>query len=180
MSWAGTGHAYAASYAQLCAGTGGLLRDLAGPARARSLLDIGAGDGTLAVAWAEQGWRVTGCDPEPSMREVARQRYPALAVVDAGLPQLPFSDGAFDVVVANFVLNHVGDPRAGGVEMRRVARDAVIASIWSYSPTALWSDVIARSGLEPSEGERLPAHKDFERTADGFERMLRDAGWNPG
>ncbi|UWF78410.1 MULTISPECIES: class I SAM-dependent methyltransferase [Microbacterium] len=179
MSWAGVGAAYAASYAALCAGTGERMRELLGPGRGRTLLDVGAGDGRLAAAWSDAGWRVVACEPEPSMRAAARQRHPHLRIVAGGLPHLPFANRAADAVTANFVLNHVADPRAGAAELRRVAAETVAATIWTRSPTALWLDVFERAGLEPASGTPLPADKDFERTAAGFERMLRDAGWRP-
>lgn len=178
MSWAGTGEAFAASYAALCAGTGEKMREIAGPARGRTLLDVGAGDGTLAAAWAEAGWQVVAAEPEPSMREVARAGHPELRIVDDALPQLSSGDRAFDVVTANFVLNHVPDPRAAAAELRRVARQLVIATTWVASPTALWGDVTARAGLTPASAARLPADKDFARTADGLMSMLADAGWH--
>ncbi|MDT0156998.1 methyltransferase domain-containing protein [Microbacterium sp. ARD32] len=179
MSWAGTGEAYASSYADLCAGTGPRLRELAGAARGRSLLDAGAGDGRLAAAWRDAGWRVTACEPERSMREAAVRQHPDLDIVDGALPALPFADDAFDAVVANFVLNHVADPRAGAAELRRIARGVVIATTWSASPSSFWAEVTALSGLTPVAGGRLPADRDFARTAPGFDRMLRDAGWHP-
>ncbi|MEV7631032.1 class I SAM-dependent methyltransferase [Microbacterium sp. NPDC089318] len=178
MSWAGTGEAFAVSYAALCAGTGIRLRELTGPARGRTLLDVGAGDGTLAAAWRDAGWRVTAAEPEPSMREAARTRHPQLRIVDEGLPNLSFGDASFDVVTANFVLNHMADPRAAATELRRVAADLVIATTWSSSPTALWGEVTTRADLIAAPRMTLPADKDFERTADGFGRMLADAGWH--
>lgn len=179
MSWQGAGHAYAESYAELCAGTGEQMRRLLGAPWGQSLLDVGAGDGRLAAAWADAGWRVTACEPEQSMREVAALRHPHIPLIGGGLPELPLVDGSFDVVIANFVLNHVRDPRAGAAELRRVARGVVVASIWSRSPSALWAEVTDRAGLAPAPGRRLPADEDFERTPAGFERMLRDAGWRP-
>lgn len=179
MSWAGTGDAYASSYAGLCAGTGPRLRELLGPAEERSLLDVGAGDGTLAAEFSDAGWRATACEPEASMREAARRRHPTLALAPEALPALSFTDGAFDVVVANFVLNHLPDPRAGAAELRRVSGGTVIATTWTASPSSLWTDVTARADLTPAKGGRIPPDKDFERTASGFDRMLRDAHWNP-
>lgn len=179
MSWAGTGEAFAASYAALCAGTGERLREMTGPARGRTLLDVGAGDGTLAAAWTDAGWRVTAAEPEPSMREVAHARHPTLPLVSDALPDLAFDDDRFDVVTANFVLNHVPDPRAAAAELRRVAGDLVIVTTWSASPTALWSEVTARAGLTQVPATRLPPEKDFERTAEGLRRMLTEAGWQP-
>lgn len=179
MNWAGTGDAYAASYAGLCAGTGARLRELIGAPEGRSLLDVGAGDGTLAAQFADAGWRVTACEPEASMRGAAQRRHPSLVRAADALPALSFTDAAFDVVVANFVLNHLPDPRAGAAELRRVSRGVVIATTWSASPSSLWVDVTARAELTPARSGRLPSDKDFERTASGFDRMLRDAGWHP-
>ncbi|WP_309129373.1 methyltransferase domain-containing protein [Microbacterium sp.] len=179
MSWQGVGEAYADSYAALCAGTGESLRALAGEAGGRSLLDVGSGDGTLAAEWASVGWQVTACEPEPSMRAVSAKRHPGVPVGDGALPHLPFDDDAFDAVAANFVLNHLADPRAGAAELQRVSRGIVVASIWTQSSTRIWADVTQRAGLAPASGGLLPKEKDFDRTVTGFERMLRDASWRP-
>lgn len=174
--WAGVGEAYAASYASLCAGTFRAMQDALGDPAGRRLLDVGSGDGTLAAAWSESGWSVTACEPETTMRAASRRRHPQIDPIDGGLPALPFDDGSFDVAVANFVLNHVATPRRAAAELRRVSRGAVIATTWTLSPSWLWAEVTARAGLAPANGPRLPAEEDFERTADGFARMLRDAG----
>jgi SAM-dependent methyltransferase len=174
--WAGVGEAYSASYAALCAGTFPPMREALGAARGRRLLDVGSGDGRLATAWAGEGWDVTACEPEGSMREVSLRTHPLVPVLDAGLPELPFRDGSFDVVVANFVLNHVGSPRTSAAELRRVARESVIATTWTRSPSWLWAEVAQRAGIEPVAGRRLPESEEFERTAEGFGRMLDEAG----
>ncbi|WP_217183714.1 class I SAM-dependent methyltransferase [Streptomyces sp. AC495_CC817] len=176
-AWQGVGEAYSESYAALCAGMLPVMGAALGEPRGRALLDVGAGDGRLAAAWADAGWRVTACEPEPSMRAVALRRHPGLDVVDAALPALPFADDAFDVVVANFVLNHVDSPRDGAAELRRASRGTVLATIWSSSPSWLWAEVVARAQLTPFVGPRLAAEEEFERTPAGFERMLRDAGF---
>lgn len=175
--WAGTGEAYAASYAGLCAGTAPAIISALGAADGRMLLDVGSGTGELAAALSDAGWTVTGCEPEPTMRAVAAHDHPGLPVVDGALPSLPFEDAAFDAVVANFVLNHVPDPRVCARELARVCGDRVVASIWTRSPSWLWLEVCQRAGLRPPAGERLPPDKDFERGAGGFGGMLRDAGW---
>lgn len=174
--WAGVGGAFSASYAELCAGTFPAMHRALGAARGRSLLDVGAGDGRLAAAWAEAGWIVQACEPEESMRAVSRRDRPEVDVIDAALPDLPFADGAVDVAVANFVLNHVTSPRRSAAELRRVSRDAVVATIWTLSPSWFWAEVAERAGVASSSGAKLAADEDFERTVDGFERMLREAG----
>lgn len=175
--WAGTGRAYADSYASLCVGTAGTLLGMLGDPAGRSLLDVGCGTGLLAASFTDAGWEATGCEPEPTMREVAVREHPAIVVREGALPFLPFDDAGFDAVVANFVLNHVADPRASAGELLRVSADLVAATIWTNSPTWLWREVRDRAALPPTEGERLPPDKDFERTVDGFTRMLDDAGW---
>lgn len=174
--WSGVGGAYSASYAALCAGTLPAMQRALGAPSGRSLLDVGAGDGRLAAAWADAGWRVQACEPEESMRAVSRRERPQVDTIDAGLPDLPFADGAVDVVVANFVLNHVASPRRSAAELRRVSRGAVVATTWTLSPSWFWAEVTERAGVKPFAGAKLPVDEDFERTADGFARMLRDAG----
>lgn len=175
-AWNGVGEAYAASYASLCAGTVDVLAAALGPAEGRSLLDVGAGEGGVAARFAGLGWNVTACEPEPTMRAVAHRMHPTLRIVDGGLPALPFADRSVDVVVANFVLNHVSSPRSAGRELGRVAREAVAATTWTRSPSWFWAEVVERAGLRASAGERLPAEEDFARTADGFAAMLVEAG----
>ncbi len=177
--WSGVGAAYAASYADLCAGTCEPIVSALGESRSRHVLDVGSGTGTLAAALARAGWTVTGCEPAPSMREIALAQHPNLEFIDGALPTLPFADAVFDAVTANFVLNHVSDPRAAAGEMTRVAAPEamLVATIWTVSPSWFWTAVCERAGLTPAAGDRLPGDKDFERTADGFERMLSNGGW---
>lgn len=178
-AWAGVGAAYDASFAALCAGTNDEIVDAVGACGAEHVLDVGAGTGALAGALAEAGLRVTAAEPDASMRAVAEARHPDLAFVDAGLPSLPFADQAFDAVTANFVLNHVADPRASAREMARVAAPdgLIVATMWTSAHGWFWASVCEGTGIAPISGERLPTELDFERSADGFGTMLREGGW---
>jgi len=98
----------------------------------------------------------------------------------ADVTDLPFPDGRFDVVLANFVVNHLDDPRAGMAELSRVlAGDGAIAlTIWASGPSVmkqLWDDVIVASDAVPPAVERLPADKDFARTAAGLRELVAGA-----
>jgi ubiquinone/menaquinone biosynthesis C-methylase UbiE len=178
-SWDGVGEAYAASYASLCAGTIAPLLAKFGPAEGRRALDVGSGTGELAARFRDAGWDAVGCEPEATMRAVAGHKHPGIRFVDAGFPSLPCASGSFDAVTANFVLNHVKDPRRSASEMARVAATGAVlgATIWVLSPSWFWRDVCESAGLQPAAGERLPPEKDFERTSAGFATMLEDAGW---
>lgn len=179
-AWEGIGEAYAASYAALCAGTHDEIVRRLGRPHGHRLLDVGAGTGALAARLMDAGWSVTGCEPEPTMRDVAGRINPQVTVVDDALPALSFDDAAFGAVTANFVLNHVPDPRAAAREIVRVAMpDAVlVATIWTVSPSWFWQSVCDRAGIVPPVGGRLAPEKDFERTSVGFARMLSEGGWS--
>lgn len=178
-SWGGVGEAYAASYASLCAGTVDAISAALGAPEGRRLLDVGSGTGDLADRLRCAGWEVIACEPEPTMRAVSARRHPEIRVVAGALPELPFTDAAFDAVTANFVLNHVPDPRASAREIARVAasRALLAATIWLRSPSWFWMEVVARAGIVAPSQKRLPADKEFERTGGGFEEMLTDGGW---
>jgi len=178
-AWAGVGEAYAASYAELCAGTTDAIASTLGEPHGRRVLDVGSGTGDLAASLAARGWSVIGCEPEPTMRAVAARAHSSLAVVDGALPTLPFGDAEFDAVTANFVLNHVSDPRVAARELARVAAPAaaLVATIWVQSPSWFWAAVCDRAGLIPRPGARLDADKEFERTPEGFAAMLSEGGW---
>lgn len=98
--------------------------DLAGPLPGRRVLDVGTGDGTYAIEAVRRGAHVTGIDVDPAMLAAARSRSDcagvSVALREARAEELPFDDGAFDVVLAVTVLCFVPDARGAVREMARV------------------------------------------------------------
>ena len=181
VGWSGVADAYAATFAPLCAGTFDAVLAAAAVRPGTRLLDVGAGTGALAVAAGRAGAAVTAVDPDPEMVRLARRTAPDADVREAGLPDLPFADGAFDAVVSNFVVNHVPDPRASLRELARVAAPGarVVVTVWpsgQSSQSGLWAEVIEESGAVPVPGTRLPEDLDFPRTTDGLAGLLDGAG----
>jgi SAM-dependent methyltransferase len=90
----------------------------AGPAR---VLEVGCGWGELA-AWIgrETGSEVVATDLSPHMVRLAREGGVDATVAD--VQSLPFPEGAFDVVVAAWMLYHVLDLERGLGEIARVLR----------------------------------------------------------
>lgn len=78
-------------------------------------LDIGAGRGISSYALAEDGWKVTALEPDPSphvggdaIREIAAAGYD-ISVAEGIAEQMPFEANSFDLVYGRAVLHHAGD-----------------------------------------------------------------------
>jgi demethylmenaquinone methyltransferase/2-methoxy-6-polyprenyl-1,4-benzoquinol methylase len=117
-------HAYADLFARL--EDDGALGGLQHGARA---LDCGIGPAAFSLALAEQlgtPVRIAGIDIAPQMLDQAQHTLDAAGVPAelrcADVCELPFADQLFDLVVSAYMLEHLGDPRAGLREMARVLR----------------------------------------------------------
>jgi ubiquinone/menaquinone biosynthesis C-methylase UbiE len=142
-----------------------------------SLLDVGSGPGTITADLAAlvAPGRVTAVEATPAALELTRAEIErrGLSNVDLAVGDvhaLDFPDGAFDVVHAHQVLQHVADPVKALAEMRRVtkpggvvaARDGDYAA-FTWFPLlpeldewlALYRRVARANGGEPDAGRRL-------------------------
>ncbi|MCX4835254.1 class I SAM-dependent methyltransferase [Streptomyces sp. NBC_01016] len=100
-------------------------------------------------AWAagrEHGAKVSAVDVEPGMVTRAAAAAYTADVRLATLPQLPFTEAAFDAAVGNFVLNHA----------TRAVR--------------------AAGATRPDHLPALAPEDDFARTRQGFAALLGEAG----
>ncbi len=141
------------------------------------VLDVGCGPGTITVDLAARvpDGRVTGIDAAEDVLVMARQeasrRRQRNVIFKAGdAYHLAFEDGAFDVVHAHQVLQHLSDPVAALAEMRRVcrpggliaARDGDYGGMFWFPEDpeltqwqALYRDVARALGGQPDAGRRL-------------------------
>jgi SAM-dependent methyltransferase len=103
------------------------------------VLDVGAGDGNLALAAAGRGAKVEASDLAPAMVERGRERCAGHGigwrVADA--QELPYPDGEFDAVLSTFGASEA--PRAARVasELARVARPGGIVAMTAWVPRGL-------------------------------------------
>jgi SAM-dependent methyltransferase len=152
------------------------------------VLDVGCGPGTITGDFARRVGpsRVVGIDRTVEVVEAACRDAESIANVEfrvGDVYRLPTADATFDVVHAHQLLQHLSDPVAALVEMRRscrpigvvAARDSDYASaVWYPEDPALdrWLSLQRRvmrdNGANPDAGRRLLG---WERRA-GFQK-----GW---
>ena len=158
------------------------LLDAAAVDRGVRVLDVATGPGYVAAACAVRGAEVVGVDVAAEMVSLARRLRPELEFRQADAEQLPFADGSFDAVVANFLLPHVGRPEQIAAELARVLRpDGRLAlSTWDAPERArllgVLVDAVAEVGVEPPAD--IPPGPPFFRFSDEpeFVRLFVDAG----
>jgi SAM-dependent methyltransferase len=125
----------------------------------RLVLDVGAGTGAVSRRLLAAGARAFAVDASwPMLAHRAPSRPPAVV---GDISRLPLADDAVDGAAAAFVLNHLADPVAALVEMRRVVRPGgfIVASVFSQTdPNAAKTAIdgaLAKAGWEPPEWYRF-------------------------
>jgi len=123
-------------------------------------------------------------DPSHDMLLAAR-RGGIERVVAGLLPNLPFADASFDIVLSAFVLTHVDDADAALADMARVLapRGRVGVSAWAPGEdeySAAWSEVVVRyvdaERMSRAANVILPNDARFSQPSGVFD-ALRSAGF---
>ena len=102
------------------------------------IADVGCGTGTEIDMLREFG-RVVGVDSSGLALELAHQRGHAELIV-AAMPRLCFPDGAFDLVCALDVIEHIEDDRAAVRELWRICRPGGLLVVTVPAYPWLWSE----------------------------------------
>ena len=90
------------------------------PQRGR-LLEIGSSFGYLLASFRDDGWTVTGVEPNAGLNRHARSTL-ELDVISATLPDAHIESSSMDVVLMMHVIEHVPDPVATLEEIFRILR----------------------------------------------------------
>ncbi|MBV7363266.1 class I SAM-dependent methyltransferase [Actinomycetaceae bacterium TAE3-ERU4] len=138
-TWDGTkAEVYLRTFSRVCAGT---IPFICEHLEGSTIADIGCGCGDLVATIATcindhtPELCLTGCDSEPAMVELARERFKHLPTefrCDA-LPKLTtYGTDTQDTTISNFVINHVPNPLACMRGLARITKPGgkIITTIW--------------------------------------------------
>jgi SAM-dependent methyltransferase len=175
--WQQAARHYAATFAHATAGFIGELLDAVRVGEGMLVLDLACGPGLVAAAAAERSASPAGLDFSSEMIALAHALHPALRFEEGDAEALPFADGSFDAVVANFGIHHVPDPVQALCEARRVLRPGGLVAFTSWAAPAenvawkLLFDAIAEHGdmsaaTAPPPGGSLRQPEDLLRILD--------------
>ena len=137
------------------------------------VLDVAAGNGNVTLAAARRWADVTSTDYVPALLERGRSRAAAdgLAVrfQEADAEQLPFADGAFDVVLSAFGVMFTPNQEQAAQELLRVCRPGGTIGLANWTPEGFIGQVFRTIGkyVPPPAGVKSPA-------LWGTESRLRD------
>src|SRR3954451_17387480 len=123
------------------------------------VLDLACGTGNAALLAAAACARATGLDSAPRLVEVGRERVPDAEFVVGDALDLPFDDGAFDVVVSVFGVIFAPDPARAVEQILRVLAPGgrALLAVWRpEGPVHEEVGVLARGIAEAGGPSRPP------------------------
>jgi len=153
-------------------------------------LDVGCGAGQLVIPAARGGIKSTGVDIATNLIEYARERANReglAAKFDEGdAEQLPYANGAFDVVVSLFGAMFAPRPDKVASELARVCRTGGRLFMANWTPSGMAGQMFKHLAqyVPPPNGMAPPPLWGDERTvrdrlAEGFTDIQLTRKWYP-
>ncbi len=140
---------------------------------AQRTLDVGSSAGYVLAAAQSLGLTPTGIDIAAFSANLAKER--GFAAATASLTELPFRDGAFDIVTAKHTLEHVRTPKQGLSELARVLKPGGVVLV-VVPDAAYWHLNAAKTRGKYFRPERLGWQHHVYYDVATLHRGLTDAG----
>jgi SAM-dependent methyltransferase len=113
----------------------------------QDVLDVGAGDGNVAIRAAERGANVTATDITPELFDSGRRRAAAAEVeidwVEGDAADMPFDDASFDTVLSTFGCIFAPRHQDAADELVRVTRPGGTIGVCAWTPEGLNGQMFA-------------------------------------
>ncbi|HZD32938.1 MAG TPA: class I SAM-dependent methyltransferase, partial [Candidatus Angelobacter sp.] len=126
------------------------------------VLDVGCGTGSQAIPAARMGAKVTGIDIAPNLLAQAAARAHVervkIELREVDVEDLPFEDGAFDVVLSMFAAMFAPRPKVAASQMKRVCRRGGLIAMANWTPGSFVAEqtkIMARY-VAPPPGSEWP------------------------
>jgi ubiquinone/menaquinone biosynthesis C-methylase UbiE len=150
------------------------------PPGTSSLLDVGCGEGASGRAAKDEygiGF-VAGIEHFAPAADRAREALDEVIQMDIETAELPFDDGRFDCIVCADILEHLRDPWAALVKLRRVLRrdGVLIASIPNLANLRIVKLIVGDRFDYESSGTLDRTHLRFF-TLNTIRSMFAEAGF---
>jgi SAM-dependent methyltransferase len=157
-SWQRVAADYGDTFAAATRGFIEPLLDAAGVSAHTRVLDVCCGPGLVAGTAIARGAIASGVDFSSAMLAIARAAQPRVEFSQGDAEALPYADGGFDAVVANFGVHHVPRPTVALAEMHRVLAPGGRAAftVWPRPDTnvpwqILFAAIRAHGALEAAQ-----------------------------
>jgi ubiquinone/menaquinone biosynthesis C-methylase UbiE len=143
--------------------TGELLCEAVGVGPDQRVLDVAAGNGNATLAAARRWADVTSSDYVPALLDRGRARAAAdrlpVTFQEADAEQLPFADGAFDVVLSIFGVMFTANQEQAARELLRVCRSGGKIGMANWTPEGFIGELFRTIGkyVPPAPGLKPPA-----------------------
>lgn len=141
------------------------------------LLDVACGSGNLCIPAAKAGAAVTGVDIAPNLLADARSRAAResvdIAFDEGDAEQLPYQDGAFDIIVSMFGAMFAPRPAFVARELARVCRPGGEIVMANWTPTGFIGELFKVTGKHVAPPAGVPSPLQWGDEAVVRERLDR-------
>jgi putative AdoMet-dependent methyltransferase len=128
-----------------------------------NVLEFGVGTGNLSKKIIDKGEKLIGVEPSVAMREVVKEKYPSIQVLDGDFLKFPTFTETIDSIVSTYAFHHLTDLEKGEAIEK-------YASILPSHGKIIFADTIFETEKVKVETIEDAIKKRYYRLADDLKR----------